>query len=252
MRLAVIADIHGNILALEAVLADIARQGVEHIVELGDQVSGPLWPRETFDRLRSLGIPCLRGNHDRVVGCDPRERMGPSDAYAHDALDAAARAVLAGLPFTREFAPGLVGFHATPVHDDRYLIDEIIDGRLHRAPMEKILRRLGPVRARVMLLAHSHRADLIRLPDGALILNPGSVGDPGYEDLSGRRHVSEAGAPHARYAILDLAGAEPDVTFRAVPYDCERAARRAEQNGRPDWAAPLRTGFMPASSVAMP
>lgn len=247
MRLAVIADIHGNILALEAVLADLERQRVDRIVDLGDRVAGPLWPGETFRRLAALGIEGVRGNHDRVVGENPRAGMGPSDAFAHDALTPAERAALAALPVQREFAPGIAGFHATPAHDERYLLDDIAEGRLMRAPLEKIAARLGPPPAGIVLMGHSHRPDMVRLPDGTFLINPGSVGDPGYEDSTGRRHVSEAGTPHARYAILDLSAgaAMPDVTFRAIAYDFGRAARRAEENGRPEWAHALRTGFMP-------
>lgn len=246
MRIAIISDIHGNVLALEAVLADIARQGVERIVDLGDRVSGPLWPRETFERLKSLDIPGVRGNHDRIVGEGVREGMGPSDAVAWDALDASSRAELAALPFTADFAPGLRAFHATPAHDDRYTLDDIHEGRLFRADIAKIARRLGGFEARIILMGHSHRPEMVRLPDGRLLINPGSVGDPGYEDSSGQGHVSEAGTPHARYALLDIADiAFPDVTFRAVTYDFERAALRAERNNRPEWAHALRTGLMP-------
>jgi len=246
MRIAIISDIHGNVLALEAVLADIARQGVGKIVDLGDRVSGPLWPKETFDRLKSLGIPGVRGNHDRIVGENPRQGMGASDAVAWDALEAADRAELAALPFSAEFAPGLSAFHATPAFDDRYTLDDIHEGRLFRADTAKIARRLGGFEARIILMGHSHRPEMIRLPDGRLLVNPGSVGDPGYEDTTGQRHVSEAGTPHARYAVLDIADlAFPDVTFRAVAYDFERAAQQAEMRGRAEWAHALRTGLMP-------
>ena len=246
MRMAIISDIHGNILALEAVLADLERKRIDLIVDLGDCVSGPLWPKETFDRLKALGAPTVRGNHDRLVGEGNRAELGPTDAVAYDALTAADRAHLAALPFRREFVPGIVGFHATPGHDDRYVLDEIVEGRLVRASLEKITRRLGPPPAGIVLMGHSHRPDMLRLADGTLLINPGSVGDPGYEDTTGQRHCSEAGTPHARYAILDLAdSALPDVTFRAVPYDFERAAQRAETLGRVEWAHALRTGFMP-------
>jgi predicted phosphodiesterase len=252
MRIAVISDIHGNILALEAVLADISGWNVDRIVDLGDRVSGPLWPKETFDRLRALGIPGVRGNHDRIVGEDARDAMAPSDALAWDALTAPDHAALAALPFSTEFEPGLLAFHATPVHDDRYTLDDIHEGWLHRAPLDKIVRRIGqiPARqipARMILMGHSHRPDMVRLPDGALLLNPGSVGDPGYEDTTGQHHVSEAGTPHARYALVDFTdSALPDVAFRAVAYDFERAAQRADANQRPEWAYALRHGFMPA------
>ena len=65
MSIAVIADIYGNLLALEAVLADLKSRGVDLIVYLGDCASGPLWPRETMQRLARLGALTVRGNHDR-------------------------------------------------------------------------------------------------------------------------------------------------------------------------------------------
>ena len=99
MRIAVIADIHGNILALEAVLADLARRGgADRVINLGDCVSGPLWPRETMERLEALGWPTVRGNHDRRVANDPLEEMGPSDKFAHDRLTPEQRDWLGTLP----------------------------------------------------------------------------------------------------------------------------------------------------------
>jgi predicted phosphodiesterase len=248
MRLAILADIHGNVLALEAVLRDIERQGADRLFDLGDRVSGPLWPRETLELMQSLDIQGVRGNHDRLAGSQNPEGLGASDRFAFDALDPGAREFLRALPFEASPAPGIHAFHATPRHDDRYLVEDIVDGRLVRAPQDKIIRRLGPVDARITLVGHSHRPDLLRLPDGRWILNPGSVGCAGYQDGTGRAHVSESGTPLASFALLTLKpSGEPDVTFRFVPYDNEAAARRAMENGRPDWAVPLRTGWMPAA-----
>ena len=67
MKLAVISDIHGNLLALRAVLADIARQGVDQTVNLGDILSGPLQPAETADLLMTCNFPTIRGNHERQL-----------------------------------------------------------------------------------------------------------------------------------------------------------------------------------------
>jgi predicted phosphodiesterase len=67
MRFAAIADIHGNHLALEEVLADIRAQGIEEIVNLGDFFSGPLEAGRTADLLMSLGLTSVRGNHDRYL-----------------------------------------------------------------------------------------------------------------------------------------------------------------------------------------
>ena len=191
MRIAVLADIQGNVLALDAVLNDLQeRGGAELIVNLGDCVSGPLWPRETLERLQELNLPTVRGNHDRRVARDPLDdTMGPSDRYAHDRLTAAQREMLFALPLTLEVAPGVVAFHARPDHDEKYLADAIVDGRLVRAPLAAIRRRLKALdpACRMVLCGHSHRTELIRIPEGPVIFNPGSVGCPAY-------HSSDSGA----------------------------------------------------------
>ena len=65
MRLAILSDIHGNVVALEAVLADLDSRGADILLNLGDCATGPLWPRETMELLGSLALPTVRGNHDR-------------------------------------------------------------------------------------------------------------------------------------------------------------------------------------------
>ena len=88
MRLAVISDIHGNIVALEAVLADLKTRGVDDIVNLGDCVTGLLWPRETLELLDTLKLPTVRGEHDRWLG-EPATRHGSrSMAFMPSAFDA--------------------------------------------------------------------------------------------------------------------------------------------------------------------
>jgi diadenosine tetraphosphatase ApaH/serine/threonine PP2A family protein phosphatase len=117
------------------------------------------------------------------------------------------------------------------------------------APLAAIQRRLKGLACRIVLCGHSHRPELIRIPDGPVIFNPGSVGAPAYDDDTPPAHVSEQGSPHARYGIVTLDGEGPDrFETIAVDYDHEAAARQAEQAGRPEWAHALRTGFMPKSS----
>jgi len=98
MKIAVISDIHGNVAALDAVLADAATRQVDQIVNLGDICSGGLFPRETADRLMPLRLPTIRGNHERQISDQPRERMGLSDRHAFDHLSAEHLAWLAALP----------------------------------------------------------------------------------------------------------------------------------------------------------
>ncbi len=244
MRLAVLADIHGNRLALERVVADLASRNVDAVINLGDCVSGPLWPRETLDLLRASAWPTVRGNHDRVVGEGERDAMGPSDRYAFDALDASGREWLRTLPRLTRLADDIVAMHARPDNDDAYLIETQRASRLDRASLFDIVERLGFLKAAVVLTAHSHLPAIVALPDGPLIVNPGSVGCPAYSDESTRPpHVSEAGHPGARYAIVDTGGTAVSVETFCLAYDHRTAARRATDNGRPDWAYALTTGF---------
>src|SRR3981189_2179845 len=87
MRFAAIADVHGNCLALEAVIADIRAQGVDDIVNLGDMASGPLEARRRGDLLRTLDATSVRGNHDRYLVEQRPADMYPSDRIAHAQLE---------------------------------------------------------------------------------------------------------------------------------------------------------------------
>jgi len=243
MRIAVIADIHGNLPALEAVLADLGNRSVDTVVDLGDCASGPLWPRETCERLMGLGLRTVRGNHDRQVTSLAPAAMGPSDLHARGALGDRHLAWLAALPPALSW-DGILAVHGAPGDDLAYLADEIRDGRLVAADPDAVLRRLGEIEARIVLCGHSHQPRLIAPRPGLLVINPGSVGLPAYDDTA-PPHVSETGSPHARYAVLTLGPGLPAVDFVALPYDHAAAAARAEANGRPDWAHALRTGRMP-------
>jgi diadenosine tetraphosphatase ApaH/serine/threonine PP2A family protein phosphatase len=122
----------------------------------------------------------VRGNHDRRVAEDVSDEMWPSDRFARERLTPARRDVLAGLPLQLEIAPSVLAFHARPDHDERYLADAIVDGHLVRAPLIAIEKRLGNLDPAfpLLLCGHSHRPDLLRLADGRVIFNPGSVGEP--------------------------------------------------------------------------
>jgi predicted phosphodiesterase len=244
MRLAVIADIHGNLPALEAVLADIARRGADRTINLGDCVSGPLWPRETMELLSSAAIPSVRGNHDRWVAETPRERMYPSDAHAFERLTPEQRRALGALPPRLELDGGIVAVHGTPSDDNAYLLEDILEGRLVLSRPAEIAARLGDTAAGQLLCAHSHQPRLVAGPAGMSILNPGSVGCPAYADPTPPAHVSEVGSPHARYAIATLHAERWSVDLVAVEYDWASASKLAAANGRSEWARALATGYV--------
>src|SRR5512140_1377850 len=88
MRFAAIADVHGNYLALEAVIADIRAQGIDEIVNLGDMASGPLDAARTMDRLMALDAVHVLGNHDRWLIGLPVEKMGVWERPAYPKLNA--------------------------------------------------------------------------------------------------------------------------------------------------------------------
>jgi predicted phosphodiesterase len=248
MRFAAISDIHGNLPALDAVLADIAQAGVDMTVNLGDILSGPLWVAETADRLMALELPTISGNHERQLLTLPRERMGPSDAHAATLLDERRRAWLAWLPTSLRLSDEVLCCHGTPDSDLVYFLETVTPDGLRAATQAEAGERAGAalhdVPNGLILCGHTHVPRVMRLADGRLVVNPGSVGLQAYDDAHPHPHVVENGSPHARYALLTRGDAGWQVELRSVPYDAEPAAQVAERRGRPDWADALRSGFV--------
>lgn len=242
MRIAAISDIHGNLAALEAVLADIARRAVDVTVNLGDIVSGHLQPRETAARLMALALPTIRGNHERQLLGDP-VRMGVSDAYARAQLLPPQLAWIAALPATLRLRQDVLLVHGTPGSDLVYFLDTITPQGSRAATMDEVTQRAGDADAALILCGHTHMPRAMPLPDGRLIVNPGSVGLQAYDDDHLYPHVMENGTPHARYAIVESdAHGRWSAQFYQVEYDWEAQALLALANGRPDWVVPLRSG----------
>lgn len=246
MKIAAISDIHGNLFALDAVLADIAARGADLIVNLGDILSGPLLPAATADRLMALDLPTISGNHERqVLTMDPAD-MGASDRYAFDTITAAHRRWLGGLPAVLRLTDEVFLCHATPHNDVDCYLEDIVEGELRPAALASIERRTGSCEASLILCGHSHIPRLAHLSSGAIIVNPGSVGIQAYEGHHPRPHVVEMGSPHARYALAEQSRAGWKVEFVAVPYDWDAASELARQRARPDWDRALRTGYVRA------
>lgn len=245
MRRAVIADIHGNLPALEAVMADMAVRRVDTVVNLGDCVSGPLWPRETLALLRECAWPTIRGNHDRWVGeAAQPDQLDASDRYAHEQITADDRAWLGQCDPIVDLGDGVVAMHARPDDDNAYLLETQSGDRLLRADAATVRARLGALDGALVLTAHSHLQAFLKLPDGPWVLNPGSVGCPAYDDdATEPPHISEQGSPEARYAIVETRAEGFVFELLSIPYDLAIAEARAVANGRPEWAHALRTGF---------
>lgn len=253
MRLAVVSDIHGNLPALEAVIEDFTRAGATAVVNLGDIVSGPLWPAETAERLIALHWPTIAGNHERQVLQQPIQQQRASDRHASVHLSNVHRSWLAGLPGTRWLAADLYCCHGTPTSDLQYFLETVTDdfgverdgtasNGARAATPDEAQERAGGVPASLILCGHTHQPRVLHLADRRTVVNPGSVGLQAYDDEQPFKHYIETGSPHARYALIECDESSWKVQLRQVGYDHEAAARQAEANGRGDWADALRTG----------
>jgi predicted phosphodiesterase len=245
MRFAVLADVHGNYLALKAVVADIKAQGLTEIINLGDMVSGPLDAKRTVDIMMGMDATCVRGNHDRYVTDYALDDMYPSDRLAHSQLTPAQMDWLRALPFSTVWRDAVYCVHATPDDDNTYWMEAVTpEGVVHMAAIESVEEKAKGITQSLILCAHSHIARSVRLRDGRMIVNPGSVGGPGYRDVAPHPHALEVGTPDACYAIIEARGDRWDVTFRQVPYDHAAMAELARKNERMEWASALATGWI--------
>ena len=245
MRFAAIADVHGNYLALEAVLADIRAQGIGEIVNLGDMASGPLDARRTMDALMALDAVHVLGNHDRWLIDRPFEKMGSWERPAYVQLGIDHLDWLRTVPSTQIFRDEVFLCHATPADDNVYWLETVTpDGSVKMSSLEAIEKEAEGISQSLILCGHTHIARAVRLGDGRLVVNPGSVGGPGFSYNVPFPHVIEAGTPDARYAILEWASRGWRVTFRHVPYDNDAMAVLARRNGDPEFASALATGWV--------
>jgi putative phosphoesterase len=209
VRVAALADVHGNAPALEAVLEEVELAEPDLVVFCGDLTWGSL-PGETLALVRTLEIPArlVRGNADRVVGTDTESRRGPWMASMHTEEDLA---FLAGFEQTVSVDVDGLGptcfCHGSPRSDEELVTE--------RTPAERVREFMTGIDERVVVTAHTHvRYD--RQVDGVRLLSPGSVGLP-YEGERG-----------AYWALLG-----PDVAFRRTDYDVEAAVERMRATDDP-------------------
>jgi predicted phosphodiesterase len=232
MRVAVLADIHGNLLALEAALADVARLKVDRIVIAGDVVVGSPDSRACWERVKALGCPVLRGNHERYVFDLGTERARPEWSgpqyspvhYAAAQLGAALRAELASLPATIRLpeAPDLLVVHGSARNDTDlvfpYTRDQEIDPMFAGVDEHWIAR------------GHNHYAG-VRLWRERTIVTTGAVGLP------------LDGSPSAQFALFERRGRQWRIEHRKVEYDVAAAERRFVETGYLKEAGPMAELF---------
>lgn len=242
MRIAVLADIHGNLRALEAVQRDLRNHAPDLVVNLGDHLSGPLQAAATAEALMASGYVHIRGNHDRQLLDRPPADMGLSDRAACAQLSDCHKRWLNGLPATLKIEPGILLCHGSPADDLEYLLETVTVHGVFPATAAAVSERLRDTGAKLVLCGHSHIPRMISV-SGVQIVNPGSVGLQAYDDTRPCLHYMEVGSPHARYGLVDCVGTGWRVSLISVEYDWMAASVDAKQAGRQDWAHALATGF---------
>jgi putative phosphoesterase len=222
MRIAIIADIHGNQIALEAVLQDLIQQpDIDHIVIAGDLcLNGPC-PREVLDTLQDLRCFVIQGNVDRDI-VDQETKKGPRKqsviAWTREQIGAAGINYLAALPFSHCIrnpdGTDLLIVHANPLNQDDALVPGLQDNKL-----EQLLGTL-PATTGALAFGHYHVAYMRRWR-GLLLVDAGSCGLPRDEDT------------RASYAILTW---QDDIWLpehRRVKYDLKTVVKQLKSCGIP-------------------
>ena len=254
MRLGVVSDVHGNLPALKAVVVDAGR--TDGWLNLGDIVSGPLWPEQTAAWLmeqRELSWLTIAGNHERQLLDGDPQAMGASDRFARERLTHEQLVWLANLPETMNPFPGLMCVHGTPQSDLIYLLETVSTAGSRAARPDEVLSRLGESvelapDTSLLLCGHSHLPRDMQI-DSLRLGNPGSVGLQAFEHDWPYLHIAQTGSPHARYAVISLVAGVWQLELRQVAYDHLAAAHKAKSEGFGDWAHALATGHA-GTSVA--
>lgn len=246
VRYFLFSDVHANLPALDAVLANVETHGeMSGRYHLGDLVGYAPWPNEVVERIQGAGISGVAGNYDSTVataykhcGCryeDSRQELLAHESYSWTLAHTSARSkqFLGSLPFRLDVRP-LGGHAAGPtirlVHGNHalntvYVTEDRSDAFL-TAFGAGMLAREGDV----VCMGHTHKP-WHRVVDGVHFVNTGSVGRP------------KDGDPRAGYVLLDVASTEINVEFVRVEYDVEQAARAILDSSLPnEFADYLRTG----------
>jgi predicted phosphodiesterase len=234
----IFGDIHGNLPALEVVIADIEAHDLSPLYCLGDLVGYGTFPNEVIEIIRKRNIPTIMGNYDQGVG-NSSDDCGC--AYTSKEAEALRKC---SITWSNENTTGdnklflrqlidqipleLDGLRVRLVHGSPRKINEYLFENRPEATMERLL---DMAEADVLVCGHTHIPYHQILPSERHVVNASSVGKP------------KDGDPQACYVVLEANGRDLTVTFRRVPYNIERAAQAIEASDIPDeYAEMLRTG----------
>ncbi len=242
MKIAVLSDIHGNYWALTKVLKDIERRKPDIILNLGDSLYGPLKPKQTYKLLKSYDILSISGNQDRNIV----ENHAKADAhytlkYVASDINDEILSWLGALPKTKTVNPDVFICHGTPAYDTTYMLEALKDGFKTVNDDSVIDGYLKDVAQRFVFCGHSHTHRIVQTPRH-IVINPGSVGLPAYDDEHPIYHKTESFNPFTQYSIIEIQGTEFIINQINLLYEHEKAAALAARNNRPDWSKWLNGG----------
>lgn len=228
MRVVVIADIHGNLAALEAALAEIGRLQPDRLVVAGDVVDGGPDSAACWERIKTLRCPVLRGNHERYIFDFGTERVAPEWVKPQFGPLHFARAELSGRQISEMRAlplvwrdpalPGLAVVHASETGDN--------DSVLTYTPEEAVEAVFPTMRERLIVRGHNHLCMTREWRHGRIVTT-GAVGMP------------QDGNPSAQFVVLELRAGEWSVGHRSVKYDVGLTLKRFRDSGYLEQAGPL-------------
>jgi len=239
MRVALISDIHANFIALETVLADIVREGIDQTVFLGDLVTLGPQPKEVAARLRELNCPCVMGNHDTFILNVDQLHEGEHGAwYIETAQWCAAQLSAVDFDYLRTFQPwlkiqldphepevSLFCFHGSPKSNMDFIFST--------TPAEELEKMVAGHTAPVMAGGHTH-IQMVRRHQGTMIVNVGSVGMPlAYFPFEG----NPPALPWAEYAIISWSNSRLGIELRQVAVDLKAVRQAALTSDNPHMQA---------------
>ena len=132
--------------------------------------------------------------------------------------------------------------HGTPTSDESYLLEEMGPNGASLKKTEDILKLINGISQHLIFCAHTHIPRVVYLPNNKIVINPGSVGLPAYEDELPIYHKMESGSHHANYTIVTKIEDDWMIEQISIPYNRDAAIIQSEKNERTDWAVALQTG----------
>jgi len=244
MKIAILSDIKSNVYALEAVLEDIKTRSVDAILNLGDSFYGPIEPRATYDLIRKSQFITICGNEDRKILESSLAQLEENETlrYTYNQLGDDVLYWIQDLPFEKLIGADYYMIHGTYMDDSLYMLEDVETGKPILKDDKKILEIIDDIKSTFVMCGNSGIPRCASLSSGQVVINPGTVGLQAFKSDIPNKHIIENNTPDASYVILTVEDNKYGVEPLRVPYDYEKAASRAEENNRPDWAYSLRTG----------